>query len=214
MIRPARIALSLFGLLALAPTPRAEAQSISFGLMAGGSLSTFTGDLAEDAKNYAGYIVGGFARLSAMGFAVQPGVYYTAKGAKNSDAGAGTSDSKTKLNYIQVPLVLRLGMGSSKARIYVGAGPAIGFKLGCTVSAASSGYGASGTDCSDAGTGFDAKSTEVSGIVEAGLEFGKFSLGARGDLGITNAFEAVQSGSTTSAGVKTRTVSAVAAIRF
>jgi hypothetical protein len=109
-----------------------------------------------------------------------------------------------------VPLVLRVGMGSGKTRLYLGAGPAIGFKLGCSVSATTSSY-SGGTDCTDA---MGAKSTEVSGIVEAGLEFGKLSIGARGDLGITNAFEAVQSGSTSNVNVKTRTVSAVAAIRF
>ena len=210
MVRPPRIVCSLFAVLALAPLARAEAQSISFGLMAGGSLSTFTGDLVRDAKNYGGYIVGGFARLSAMGFAVQPGLYYTVKGAKSSSAGTGASESKTKLDYIQVPLVLRLRLGP----LYVGGGPAIGFKLGCKVSASASGYGSGGSDCADAASGFDAKSTEVTGILEAGIEFGKFSLGARGDLGISNAFEAVQSGSTAKVGVKTRTVSAVAAIRF
>ena len=95
MVRPPRIVCSLIAVFALAPLARAEAQSISFGVMAGGSLSTFTGDVVSDAKNYAGYIVG-----------------------------------------------------------------------------------------------------------------------AHGDLGITNAFEAIQSGSTTNVNVKTRTVSAVAAIRF
>ena len=34
------------------------AQSISPGVMAGGSLSTFTGDVAGDVKNYAGFIAG------------------------------------------------------------------------------------------------------------------------------------------------------------
>lgn len=205
-----RVALPLLGMLAFTPLGVLHAQSISLGLMAGGSLSTFTGDLVSDAKNYGGYIVGGYARLSAMGFAVQPGLYYTVKGAKSSSAGTGASDSKTKLDYIQVPVVLRLRLGP----LYVGGGPALGFKLGCKVSVSASGYSGGGTDCADAGSGFDAKSTEVTGILEAGIEFGKFSLGARGDLGISNAFEAVQSGSTAKVGVKTQTVSAVAAIRF
>ncbi|MEO5800901.1 MAG: porin family protein [Gemmatimonadales bacterium] len=207
MIRRSRLALPLLGLLALALAPlrAATAQSISFGITGGASLSTFTGDLAQDAKNYSTYIVGGFARIGALGFAVQPGIYYTGKGAKSKDATEGT----VKLNYIQIPLVLRLGLGP----IYVGAGPAIGIKVSCKLAAASSGYG-SGTDCSDDATVDPVKSTEVSGIVEAGIEFGKFSLGARGDLGLTNAIEAAQSGSTDKLGVKTRTVSAVVAIRF
>ena len=212
MIRASRITLSLLGLLALAPGA-AKAQSLSFGLMAGASLSTFTGDISSDAKNYAGYIVGGFLHLEAAGFAIQPGLFYTVKGAKSSDF-SGTSDGKTTLDYIQIPLMLRIGMGSGKARLYIGAGPAIGLKIGCSVSAASSGYGSGGTDCKDAVLLPNAKSSEISGIVEAGLEFGKFSVGARGDLGLSNAFEAIKSGSTANVNVKTRTVSLVAAIRL
>jgi hypothetical protein len=213
VIRASRLTLSLFGLLALAPAGAAEAQSLSFGLMAGGSLSTFTGDISSDAKHYAGYIVGGFLHLEAAGFAIQPGLFYSVKGVKSSDF-SGRSDGKTTLDYIQIPLMLRIGMGSSKARLYVAAGPAIGLKIGCSVSAAASGYGSGGTDCKDAVLLPSAKSSEISGIVEAGLEFGKFSVGARGDLGLSNAFEAIQSGSSANVNVKTRTVSLVAAIRL
>ena len=205
-----RLALPLLGVLMAAPLGQAEAQSLTFGITGGASLSTFTGDLVEDAKNYSTYIVGGFVRIGAMGFAVQPGLYYAGKGAK-SDGQQGSADVTTKLNYIQVPLVLRLRLGNM---LYVGAGPAIGFNVGCKISTTAAGYGG-GTDCKNIAPGYpDANSTEISGIVEAGLEFGKFSIGARGDLGITNAIDAVQSGTVTSADVRTRTVSVVAAIRF
>lgn len=198
-------AVPLFAALSLAPVHRAEAQSISLGLMAGASLSTFTGDFASDVKNNAGFIAGAFVRLSALGFAVQPGIYYTAKGAKTEDFSETTGQgSKTKLNYIQVPIVIRIHMGP----LYVGGGPAVGINLSCFNTA---GSGGTQTDCSDA---VGVKNTEVSGILEAGVEFGKFSLGARADIGISNAIEAIQSGSTANVTYKTRTVSAVAAIRF
>ncbi len=199
-----RLLLPLLGLLTVVPTHRAEAQSISFGVLAGASLSTFTGDLASDVKNNAGFIVGGFVRLGAMGFAVQPGLYYTAKGAKTSDFSESTGQgSKTSLDYIQIPIVIRLHLGP----LYVGGGPAIGLKLKCMNTVGS----ASATDCADAA---GAKSTEISGIAEAGVEMGKISLGLRGDLGLTNAMEAVQSGNASNIGVKTRTVSAVLMYRF
>jgi hypothetical protein len=54
----------------------------------------------------------------------------------------------------------------------------------------------------------------ISGILEAGVEFGKFSLGGRADIGLSNAIEAIQTGSTANVTYKTRTLSAVAAIRF
>jgi hypothetical protein len=199
-----RLLLPLFGLLVAVPAHRAEAQSISFGVLAGASLSTFTGDVATDIKQNAGFIVGGFVRLSAMGFAVQPGLYYTAKGAKTSDFSEATGEgSKTSLDYIQIPIVIRLHLGP----LYVGAGPAIGIKLSCMNTVGS----ATATDCASAE---GAKSTEISGIAEAGIEMGKLSLGLRGDLGLTNAMEAVQSGNASNVGVKTRTVSAVVMYRF
>lgn len=203
-----RLAVPLLAAVVLAPLAPTTAQSISFGLTGGASLSTFTGDLVEDAKNYSTFIVGGFARVGVMGYAVQPGLYYAGKGAKSEDAN-GVDEGTVKLNYIQIPLVLRLRLGP----MYVGAGPALGFKISCKVGPAASGTGGS-TDCDEGGTEDPVKSTEVSGIVEAGIEFGKLSLGARGDLGLTNVFESAQSGSTDNLTVKTRTISAVLAIRF
>lgn len=225
MIHPSRLVVPLLGTLLLAPLGRADAQSISFGITGGASLSTFTGDLVEDAKNYSTYIVGGFVRVGAMGFAVQPGLYYTGKGAKSEDAN-GVDQGTVKLNYVQVPLVLRLRLGNS---LYIGAGPAIGFKVSCKLAQPlSSSY--SGTDCAEGSTEDPVKSTEVSGIAEAGIEIGKFSIGARADLGLTNVFDiGTASLSRSSAlrgrlgpedvpggglGVKTRTVSVLAAIRF
>lgn len=209
-MRFVRTLVPCLAVLAVAPVRDAAAQSVSFGLMAGGSLSTFTGDFVEDAKNYGGFIGGGFARIGVAGFAIQPGVYYTSKGAKAEDV-VGTADATTKLDYIQIPVVFRVGLGTGKTRFYVGAGPAIGIKIGCKITL----QGASGVDdsCPDGEDG-SPKSTEVSGIAEAGIEFGKFSIGARADLGLTNAFKAVEAGSTSDVKVRTRTLSAVAAIRF
>ncbi len=210
MIRHVRwYAAPMIVALAGAQLRPAAAQSLSLGVMAGASLSTFTGaSLYDDAKQYAGFIAGGFVRLAAAGFAVQPGIYYTTKGVKSSDFSE-TTGSREKIDYIQIPVVLRLRL---PMHLYAGAGPAIGFKLGCKISLASS--SSTSADCPDTPTGLNAKSTEISGIAEAGIDLGKFSLGARADLGISNAFEAVNSGSTANVTVKTRTLSAVAAIRF
>src|SRR5579862_6560384 len=79
------IVLPLATALASAIPGRADAQLVSFGLMAGASLSTFTGDGVSDVKNYAGFIAGGFVRIAALGFAVQPGVYYTSKGVNSAE---------------------------------------------------------------------------------------------------------------------------------
>ncbi len=186
-------------LLAFAAPARAQGQSLAVGVMAGGSLSTFTGHTLSDIKNYAGFIGGAFVQVGFAGFAIQPGLYYTTKGAKATDLGA-TPGRQTQLSYLQIPLVLRIGLGP----LYVGAGPAIGINTGCKVTL-DGGVG----QCADVG-GFDVNSTETSGIAIAGLQFGHVGIGARADLGITNAFHQ-DSGSVN---IKTRTVSAVITIRF
>lgn len=208
-MRTTRTILAAMLLPILMPTPRVEAQSISLGVMAGGSLSTFTGDLVEDAKQYGSFIGGAFAHVGVGGFAVQPGIFYTTKGAKFENAGDEVGSSA--LHYLQIPLVLRLGFGSGKTHLYVGAGPAIGIKLSCRITP--DGANAVTTDCPSSDEGAPA-STEVSGIAEAGLEFGKFSIGARADLGLSNVFKAANTGSLTDVKIRTRTLSAVAAIRF
>ena len=186
--------------LAVSPLGHAKAQLVSFGVMAGLSQSKLTGNALADAKS-ASFIGGAFVRLSALGFAIQPGLYYTGKGAKFQENTP--QQSTTKLGYIQIPVVIRLHMGP----LYVGGGPSIGLKVSCTTAPAS---GAS-SDCPDAA---GAKSTEISGIAEAGLEFRHFSLGGRADIGLTNALEAIQSGSIKNVDYKTQTVSIVAAYRF
>jgi len=200
--QPRWLTVPVLAVLVTAPIARAQAQSINLGVMAGASLSTFTGDFAADVKQNATFIGGAFVRLSALGFAVQPGLYYAGKSAKFlSDTPQETT---TKLGYIQIPIVLRFHLGP----LYVGGGPSLGIKIGCTSTPTSSG---TSSDCADAA---GAKSTEVSGIAEAGIEFGKISLGARADFGLTNAIEAINGGSTANITAKTRTVSAVLAVWF
>lgn len=206
--------LLLAGAIALAPIGGAKAQSLSFGVMAGGSLSTFTGELATDVRNYAGFIVGGFVHASFAGLAVEPGLFYTRKGAKSDEADG--SKVTNQLNYIQIPVILKVGVPlGSGARLYLGAGPAIGVNVGCSLKAVN------GTDTldekcdADLGTGrLATPTTELSAIGVAGLEFGKLSVGIRGDFGLRNAYSALINTSPNDIDIKTRTISAVAAIRF
>jgi len=203
------LALPIVAMLVGVPAQRAGAQLVSFGVVAGASLSTFTGDLATDAKNNTGFLAGAFVRVGALGFAVQPGVFYVTKGAKFDDVGQGSGN--TKLDYIQIPVVIRLSL---PMHLYVGAGLAVGFKLGCKISLESAGSSSS-ADCPDAtATTIGPKSTEYSGIAEAGFNFGKFSLGGRADVGISNAEAAINSNNVSNADFRTRTISIVAAIRF
>ncbi len=202
MPRPSRwIIVPVLASLLATPQHQAQAQLISFGITAGASVSTFTGDFATDVKNNATFIGGAFVRLQALGFAVQPGLYYAGKSAKF--ATNSPLESTTKLGYIQIPVVLRLRLGP----LYVGGGPSIGIKISCVNDPKS------GT-ASDCDTSEGAKSTEFTGILEAGLDFRHFSIGARADIGISNAFEAINSGNSSVLAYKTQTISAMIGYRF
>lgn len=203
------LALPLVAALVGSPAHQASAQFVSFGIVGGASLSKFTNNHVSDIKNNTGFLAGAFVRIGALGFAVQPGVFYVTKGAKFEDVGQGSGT--TKLDYIEIPVVIRISL---PMHLYAGAGLAIGFKLGCKVSLETT-ESSSSSDCADA-TDVTAgpKSTEYSGIAEAGFNFGKFSLGGRADVGISNAEEAINSGSASNANFRTQTISIVAAIRF
>ena len=195
------LVVPVLAILIATPQHQAQAQLISFGITAGASVSTFTGDFATDVKNNTTFIGGAFVRLQALGFGVQPGLYYAGKSAKF--ATNGPLDGTRKLGYIQIPIVLRLRLGP----LYVGGGPSVGIKISCLNTPTT---GAS----SDCNTSDGAKSTEFTGILEAGLDFRHFSIGARADIGISNALEAIQSGNSGLATYKTQTVSAMIGYRF
>ncbi len=214
-----RCSISL-GALALAliavPLAPAAAQSAQYGVAGGVSFATLTGDLVDDTDTYTTFIAGAFARFDMSGFSIEPGIYYTGKGAK-VDVDDGVS-ATNKLTYAQIPVLLKVGfpMGNT-ARIYLGAGPALGFKLSCKLKASGGGVSAS-TDCEDLedeeGNGLAAKSTEFSGIGVAGVEFGKFAVGVRADFGLTNVYEGSVDGINLEPNIKTRTISLIGSIRL
>ncbi len=183
--------------------------------MAGGSLSNVSGDLVTDAKNTGTFLVGGFLNVNAGGFAVQPGLVFARKGFKGEPIEGVTP--KNTFDYLQIPLVVRIGMPvGAKGRFYIGAGPSIGVKVGCRLSGSEGGISFS-TNCDDLSTdegGIELKKTEFSGIGEAGLEFGKLSIGVRADLGLSNVYQATAGSLALPADIKTKTISAVVALRF
>jgi len=214
MRRHLPLSLTAAALLALAPLASTQAQ-IGYGAMVGGSLANVTGDLVDGSKNTTTFLLGGFLNVPVGGFAIQPGLLFNRKGfAVDEIAGVTT---KTTFDYLQIPVVARMGMPVGQSgRFYIGVGPAVGIKMGCRLSASFSGISGS-TNCDDLETdegGIALKSTEISGIGEVGLEFGKFSIGLRGDLGLTNIYKATAGNVSVEPDVKSKTISAVAAIRF
>jgi hypothetical protein len=205
----------LLAATALIAVPASAHAQIGLGVMAGGSLSNVSGDLVTDAKNTGTFLVGGFLNVNAGGFAVQPGLVFARKGFKGEPIEGVTP--KNTFDYLQIPLVVRIGMPvGAKGRFYIGAGPSIGVKVGCRLSGSEGGISFS-TNCDDLSTdegGIELKKTEFSGIGEAGLEFGKLSIGVRADLGLSNVYQATAGSLALPADIKTKTISAVVALRF
>jgi hypothetical protein len=206
--------LPMLAALAVAPLATAAAQGAQLGLEAGVSMAKLTGDVTDDLESNTAFLVGGFAAFQRGDLTIQPGVYFTRKGMKFSESGA---ELKNNLDYLQIPVLFKFGapMGTS-SRFYIGAGPAIAFQLGCKFVGSGGGISAS-VDCeefNDDEGGLTTKSTEFSGIGVAGIEFGKFAVGLRADIGFTNVYGASVGDVDLDGDLKTQTLSLVGSIKF
>jgi hypothetical protein len=122
-----------------AATASGQERGAAFGLKAGVTLASFRGDaaaLSDGSReffpgNRVGFVGGAFVALP-MGPRVllQPEVVYTQKGAQYSgEPGRETWQAE----YLEIPLLLKLLLGSGPARPALFAGPAAGFKIDAKV---------------------------------------------------------------------------------
>jgi len=167
------------------PAPR-------FGLMAGVSIASLSGDDTEDLDSRTGFVAGGTLTLPLTALvSFQPELLYAQKGAKASESGFSAT---IKLDYIEVPLLLRVDVPTtgSTVRPHFYAGPAVAFKARCDLEASGSGIDAS-QSCSDAAAeddGEDVKSVDAGLVLGGGLGFDlgrqRLNVGARYNLGLLN----------------------------
>lgn len=107
----------------------AQAQSASFGVKAGVSLTNVTGDNTQDVKNLVGFHGGLVANFAVNDvFSIQPELLYSMKGAKVEEStslgGTTYSDKITsRLHYIDVPVLARVNAGG----LFFELGPQVGF---------------------------------------------------------------------------------------
>ncbi|HEX8530410.1 MAG TPA: porin family protein [Cytophagales bacterium] len=72
-----------------------------------------------------------FALTSDNFLSVQPEILYSQKGWAAEAANAfGSYDGNYRLNYLEVPVLLKINFGSETVRAYVNAGPSFGYLLG------------------------------------------------------------------------------------
>ena len=165
-----------------------------FGALVGASLSTISdADLAGStgvegstvkAKRRVGLQVGAyFTKPLSQNVSLQPELHFIQKGTRveatitDSEEleflGAETVEAAFRLTYLEVPLLLRVDMGSSNLRPFLIAGPSVAYRVACRAEVALAGLSFS-TDCDedddDPETPDDPfKKYDVGGIVGLGV---------------------------------------------
>lgn len=140
------------------------------------------------------FIGGGFIRFGAGQIAIQPELMYVTKGAK-SDETATEPEIKFKQDYVEVPVLLFLGLGTGAATPYIVVGPAFAFEVKCKLEA-SEGSTSADVDCDDPELGelaIETKKFDVGAMFGAGLAFpagpGSIVLDGRFNLGLMNVID-------------------------
>jgi len=195
------IAAVLLGVVLFVPAP-AGAQGVSVGLKGGAvfaSIPQITKDFdgtGIDVGQRLGFIGGGFLTLSvAPGFAIQPEVMFTQKG---SDASSPDGDLNFHFDYIDIPVLARVSVGTGPARLYLFGGPSFNFNLKAELD--------EGGDTSDVKD--DVESSEIALVAGLGVEFGKFLIEGRWIEGLQNISKESEDD------YKTRTFAIMAGFRF
>ena len=160
----------------------ASAQSkTTFGVSAGVNFAKITASVdgvsgSGSSGSLTSFSVGVFADAPlGQNFSIQPGLYYTGKGAGSDDG----SDAKLKLNYLQVPVNFLYNAPFGGGKFFVGAGPYIGIGL----NAKATGEGES----ADLEFGTDVKRTDFGATGLLGVRFDNgLLLKANYDLGLSN----------------------------
>jgi len=176
----------------------AHAQT-SFGVKAGLNLANLSIDEADDTfepENRTGFVAGVFVTVRGGGiFAFQPEVLISSQGAKFSDAvNSGTA----KIDYLQVPLLARLG----PSNVALVVGPSIGFRINAKLSG--DGITVDNEDFSD-----QIERMDVGLVAGVTGDIGRLVLDGRYTWGLTNIEK-----EETAASTKNRVISLTVGLRF
>lgn len=167
----------------------AQGRETTFGVLGGVTSATFTGDDAEDADSKIGMTFGGFISFGMSAkFAIETGALYSQRGAQTTAEGV---TAKINLDYVEVPLLASLRFpGKGKVTPFLSAGPALAFKLGCSLSA-SSDDASFDTSCSNfteqAGGQF--ASTDFGIVGTAGVDMNSWRLAVRYFSGLSEVYD-------------------------
>jgi hypothetical protein len=184
---PVRLGL-LSLLVAVAATPVAAQGTIT---VLGGFVSAKTevgGDIGSVTFNSRSGVAAGVGYDWALGSSLRfaPEFLFVSKGFEVKDGGDAFG---VKIGYVEIPLLVRANLGSagSSMRPYLLAGPAVAFELSCKLTASAGDVGSASTDCdADEEDGLLLKSVDFGVMFGAGLQFGRYGISARYDLGVAD----------------------------
>ncbi|HMU61532.1 MAG TPA: porin family protein [Gemmatimonadales bacterium] len=177
-------ALAALALSAVALT--AQAQEKTMGIVAGVDFSTISGDFASDGSSSRTGFMGGLFYAFPVGggnIMIEPEALYSMKGDKyDNSLYSGTE----KLDYIEIPVLVKWSSKPSGQGIYLMAGPAINFNVACEDSGTDK---ESNTDYTDKCSDYSEVSVKspISGVLGAGFSNGRFGIEGRYDFDLSDA---------------------------
>jgi len=129
---------NMFFLLSFCLLANAVQAQIAIGPRLGINIANFGGDDADGADALVGLQIGATAQININEmFAFQPELMYFQKGTQQSFDFFGQSfDIETRLNYFEVPLLVKAMFGDSEGlQFFATAGPSLGFGINGKVTA-------------------------------------------------------------------------------
>ncbi|TFG62562.1 MAG: PorT family protein [Gemmatimonadales bacterium] len=164
------------------------AQDITIGLKGGiiiADLAIDDAGVSEQTGTRTAFAIGPFVEFGISDlFSVQPEVLYTQKGTKDTEDGI---DLTFKLNYIEVPVLLKARLSSAGSTVLpsVYAGPVFAFESKCEVEGSDGGATVT-VDCNDEELlGLETKSVDFGVALGAGISIPTGSVVIVGDVRYT-----------------------------
>lgn len=178
------VLLAAIAVTLLAP----QAQAITFGLKGGLNFANVkaSGTDLPDIRNLNGLTGGVFFSLGSGALSIQPEVLYSRRGAAMTiTEGDASADAKIMLDYIEVPVLLKLRIAQAgPAKPFVFGGPAYSYLLKAKQNITYDG----GSDAMETTEYY--KRSEIAAVFGAGLDIDlaavKLTVDARYHLGLTN----------------------------
>ena len=175
-----RVGAILLAILAVVAAPT-FAQSVTGGVKVGVNFAKVTAE--EDDETFEtdmkpGLVIGAGVEVPITElFAFQPEFLYSMKGGKSGSFFGDADDIKLKIDMVQIPLLFKASFASATVRPFIVVGPAFGFVTSAKVTS---------DDFDDEDIKDDVETVEFSGIVGAGLQFGRGTLEVRYDHGFND----------------------------